>query len=98
MDTLREPVVEETTLIQHRIGGAASSERPERVGDVYDPASGRITKQVAFASPETVDRAVGVAKKAFPAWRDLPLARRTRVMFAFRELLQKRKEELARVI
>jgi malonate-semialdehyde dehydrogenase (acetylating)/methylmalonate-semialdehyde dehydrogenase len=98
MATLKDSVTDEVTLVQHRIGGAFTSEKPDRVGDVYDPASGRVTKQVAFASRDTVDRAVAAATAAYPAWRDIPLARRTRTMFAFRELLQQNKDELAHLI
>jgi malonate-semialdehyde dehydrogenase (acetylating)/methylmalonate-semialdehyde dehydrogenase len=98
MDTTQEPVKDKATLVQHMIGGAPATETPERVGDVYDPATGRVTKQVAFASPEIVDRAVAAATAAYPEWRDVPLARRARVLFSFRELLQQNKEELARLI
>jgi malonate-semialdehyde dehydrogenase (acetylating) / methylmalonate-semialdehyde dehydrogenase len=98
MTTTEDTRTDEVTLVQHRIGGAVTTENPERAGDVYDPATGRVTKQVAFASPDTVDRAVAAAAGAYPAWRDMPLARRARTMFAFRELLQQHKEELARLI
>jgi malonate-semialdehyde dehydrogenase (acetylating)/methylmalonate-semialdehyde dehydrogenase len=98
MDTAEHIPIDELTLVQHRIGGSPTSEKPDRSGDVYDPATGQITKQVAFASPETVDRAVGAARAAYDEWRDVPLARKARTMFAFRELLQQNKEELARLI
>ncbi|MEA2506308.1 MAG: malonate-semialdehyde dehydrogenase (acetylating) / methylmalonate-semialdehyde dehydrogenase [Actinomycetota bacterium] len=98
MDLARDSSIDQANTVPHRIGGAASLQTPERVGDVYDPATGRIAKQVAFASPPDVDRAVSAARAAFPMWRDLPLARRTRIIFAFRELLQQRKEDLARLI
>jgi malonate-semialdehyde dehydrogenase (acetylating) / methylmalonate-semialdehyde dehydrogenase len=97
MDAATNPSNEDD-VVQHWIGGAPSTEPPERAGDVYDPATGQRTKGVAFASPEAVDRAVAAAKAAYPAWRDIPLARRTRMIFAFRELLQQHKEELAHLI
>jgi malonate-semialdehyde dehydrogenase (acetylating)/methylmalonate-semialdehyde dehydrogenase len=98
MDTAQNISMDELTLVQHRIGGSPTSEKPDRSGDVYDPATGQVTKQVAFASPDTVDDAVAAARAAYPEWRDVPLARKARTMFAFRELLQQNKEELARLI
>jgi malonate-semialdehyde dehydrogenase (acetylating) / methylmalonate-semialdehyde dehydrogenase len=85
-------------VINHWINGTTWTQTPERQGDVYDPATGAVTKQVAFASPATVDAAVAAAQAAFPGWRDTSLTRRVQVMFAFRELLNARKEELAAII
>jgi malonate-semialdehyde dehydrogenase (acetylating)/methylmalonate-semialdehyde dehydrogenase len=65
---------------------------------VYDPALGTQTKQVSLASQAEIDQAVASAKAAFPAWRDLPLAKRQAIMFNFRELLNARKSELAEII
>ena len=85
-------------LIDHYIGGESPGARPERIGEVYDPATGKVTAEVAFASPSTVDAAVEAAADAFESWRHVSLAKRTRILFAFRELVEDRKEELARVI
>jgi malonate-semialdehyde dehydrogenase (acetylating)/methylmalonate-semialdehyde dehydrogenase len=85
-------------LVPHWVAGAARPGTGERRGDVYDPALGVVTKRVAFAAPEDVDAAVAAAKAAFPAWRDLSLARRQAILFAFRELLNARKGELAELI
>jgi malonate-semialdehyde dehydrogenase (acetylating)/methylmalonate-semialdehyde dehydrogenase len=57
-----------------------------------------VSAQVALASRSEVDYAVVEATRAFPAWRDTSLARRTRVLFAFRELLNQRQDELAEII
>jgi len=69
-----------------------------RLGDVYDPATGEVTKQVALADGDDVRAAVASALRAFPGWRDTSLSRRTSILFAFRELLNARKGELAAVI
>ncbi|WP_037362461.1 CoA-acylating methylmalonate-semialdehyde dehydrogenase [Amycolatopsis orientalis] len=69
-----------------------------RTGDVYDPATGQVSAQVDFAGPAEVDQAVAAAAAALPGWRDTSLAGRTRVLFAFRELLQARKHELAKIV
>lgn len=63
-----------------------------------NPSTGKATGQVALASVEEGNAAVAAAKAAFPAWRDTSIARRTQVLFAFRELLNSRKEELAAIL
>jgi len=85
-------------VVAHWISGAATTGTGDRRADVYDPATGRVTKTVALAAPADVEAAVGAAKAAFPAWRDTSLARRTAVLFKFRELLDARKPELAEII
>jgi malonate-semialdehyde dehydrogenase (acetylating)/methylmalonate-semialdehyde dehydrogenase len=57
-----------------------------------------VTGQVVLGSRVESNAAVAAAKAAFPAWRDTSLARRTQVLFAFRELLNTRKDELAAII
>jgi len=84
--------------ITHWIGGKPWERPVERAGDVFDPATGQVTAKVAFASPADVDAAVTAASQALPQWRDASLAKRARVMFAFRELLEKHKVELARLV
>ena len=70
----------------------------DRTAPVTNPATGKVTGQVVLASVAESDAAVAAAKAAFPAWRDTSLARRTQVLFAFRELLNTRKDELAAII
>jgi malonate-semialdehyde dehydrogenase (acetylating)/methylmalonate-semialdehyde dehydrogenase len=70
----------------------------ERCGPVYNPATGEQTAEVGFASPAQVDEAVASAKDAFAGWRDASLAKRARVLFAFRELLERHKSELATIL
>ncbi len=69
-----------------------------RSGPVFDPATGAIQRRVTFADAATVDRAVQSARAAFGEWSQLSLARRTAVMFRFRELLAARIGELAAII
>jgi malonate-semialdehyde dehydrogenase (acetylating)/methylmalonate-semialdehyde dehydrogenase len=87
-----------TARVTHWINGQLWDGTAERRGDVFDPATGQITKQVDFASASTLDEAVAVAKAAFPAWRDASLTKRTQVLFAFRELLNANKEKVAALI
>ena len=84
--------------VTHWINGAEWRGTPERTGEVFDPATGEVTKTVDFASKALLDEAVAAAKAAFPGWRDTSLTRRTQILFAFRELLNARKEELAAII
>jgi malonate-semialdehyde dehydrogenase (acetylating)/methylmalonate-semialdehyde dehydrogenase len=69
-----------------------------RTSPVFDPALGIETGKVGLSSRSELDQAVAAAAAAFPAWRDASLAKRQQVMFAFRELLNARKSELAEII
>ena len=85
-------------MITHWIDGRPYDRPPDRTGDVYDPATGQVTGQVAFASAADVDAAVAAGAAAFADWRYASLARRSKVLFAFRELLNARVDELAAVV
>ncbi|WP_378147023.1 CoA-acylating methylmalonate-semialdehyde dehydrogenase [Cnuibacter sp. UC19_7] len=85
-------------VVTHWISGAESPSTSGRTSPVYDPALGVETKRVALASTEEVDAAVASAKAAFPAWRDTSIAKRQQVIFAFRELLNARRGELAEIL
>jgi malonate-semialdehyde dehydrogenase (acetylating)/methylmalonate-semialdehyde dehydrogenase len=84
--------------VSHWIGGKSWDGPVERFGDVYEPATGARSARVAFATAEVVDAAVAAASKAQARWRDASLAQRTRVMFAFRQLVEKHKQELAQIL
>ncbi|WP_104104296.1 CoA-acylating methylmalonate-semialdehyde dehydrogenase [Arthrobacter sp. 08Y14] len=83
---------------QHWINGTFTKPADSRLADVTNPATGKVTSQVALASAETVNDAVAAATAAFPLWRDTSLARRVQILFTFRELLNARKPELAAII
>ncbi|KUI27566.1 methylmalonate-semialdehyde dehydrogenase [Mycobacterium sp. IS-1742] len=65
---------------------------------VTNPATGEVTGQVALATVEDARAVIEAAAAAFPAWRDTSLAKRTSILFTFRELLNARKDELAAII
>ncbi|PJJ71044.1 malonate-semialdehyde dehydrogenase (acetylating)/methylmalonate-semialdehyde dehydrogenase [Diaminobutyricimonas aerilata] len=92
------PAADGLPSVPHWIAGAVTAGSGERSGEVYDPALGVVTKRVAFAEQADIDAAVAAASAAYPAWRDLSLARRQSIMFRFRELLDARKGELAEII
>jgi malonate-semialdehyde dehydrogenase (acetylating)/methylmalonate-semialdehyde dehydrogenase len=85
-------------LIQHWIDGKEHEAVPDRTGPVFDPATGAQTAEVAMASDQVVDLAVQTAKNALPAWRNTSLAVRTRIMFAFRDLVERHRDDLARLL
>ena len=80
------------------INGESVQSKSGRFGDVFDPALGEATKRVGFADSSEIAATIAAAKAAFPAWRDLSLARRQSIFFSFRELLEARKGELAEII
>ncbi|TFV98458.1 CoA-acylating methylmalonate-semialdehyde dehydrogenase [Leifsonia flava] len=87
-----------TTTLDHWINGAASAGESTRTAPVYDPAKGIVQKEVRLGSVADVGAAVSAAAAAFPAWNETSIARRQQVMFAFRELLNSRKGELAEIL
>ncbi len=88
-----------TERITHWIDGQLWDGPAERSGDVYDPATGQITKTVDFASGADVDAAVASAKRAFDTeWGRATLTKRMQVLFRFRELMNQNKEQIAALI
>ncbi|MBC7517283.1 MAG: CoA-acylating methylmalonate-semialdehyde dehydrogenase [Microbacteriaceae bacterium] len=88
----------ELPVVAHWIDGAERAGNSGRTSPVFDPALGVVTKNVALANAEEIEAAIASAQAAFPAWRDLSLAKRQSVMFTFRELLNARKGEMAEII
>jgi malonate-semialdehyde dehydrogenase (acetylating)/methylmalonate-semialdehyde dehydrogenase len=84
--------------VQHRIGGQDTAGASTRTAPVFDPATGEQQAEVLLAEREDVDAAVQVAKRAFETWGDVSLSRRARVMFAFRELVNKHTDEITRIV
>jgi len=84
--------------IEHYIGGRVVAGTSSRAQDVFNPATGAVTGQVALANAVEVGVAVAAAQAAFPKWADTPPIRRARVLFKFLELLNQRKDDLARLI
>lgn len=87
-----------TSVIAHWIDGAEYAPDGARTAPVYNPATGVVTAQVALADAATIDAAVASAQRGFAVWSGYSIAKRQQVMFAFRELLNARKSELAAII
>ena len=74
------------------------AEKPERIGEIFNPATGVVSGNVAFADAATVDKIVNISEEAFEQWRHASLTKRTQVLFSFRELVNKNKEKIAALI
>ncbi|MCW2241065.1 CoA-acylating methylmalonate-semialdehyde dehydrogenase [Azospirillum canadense] len=86
------------TLIPHLIGGKTDAPAGSRTADVVNPATGEVAGQVALAGRATVEEAIAAAEAAFPAWRATPPAKRARVMFRFKQLLEENAERVCALI
>jgi malonate-semialdehyde dehydrogenase (acetylating)/methylmalonate-semialdehyde dehydrogenase len=84
--------------ITHFVNGNAWNGKADRTGEVFNPATGEVTGHVDFASIAVIDEVVASAQKAFEEWRSTSIAKRTQILFAFREILNARKEEVAALI
>jgi malonate-semialdehyde dehydrogenase (acetylating)/methylmalonate-semialdehyde dehydrogenase len=84
--------------ITHWIDNEPYGGAMERWGDVYDPATGLVQARVAMATVEQVDEAVASAKAAWEAWKDVSLARRTAILFAFRDLVEQHRDDIAKIL
>jgi len=89
---------DQLSVIGHFINGRPDTRPATRMLPVFNPALGVPIAHVALAGPDDVDRAVFAAQAAFPAWADTPSAKRARVLFRLRELLEEHKDELAAII
>jgi malonate-semialdehyde dehydrogenase (acetylating)/methylmalonate-semialdehyde dehydrogenase len=81
--------------IQNYINGKSASANGGRAGRVYNPNTGSQQAEVAFSAARDVDAAVAAASAAFPAWAATNPQRRARVMFAFKQLVEKNMEARA---
>ena len=84
--------------ISHWINNESFAGASTATAPVTNPATGAVTGEVALATVEDARTVIDAAAAAFPAWRDTSLAKRTQILFNFRELLNARKHELAEII
>jgi malonate-semialdehyde dehydrogenase (acetylating) / methylmalonate-semialdehyde dehydrogenase len=84
--------------VTHWIGGKPFEHDAHRWGDVFNPATGEPIARVPFADAAVVDEAIAAAARAAAAWAGQSIAARTRVLFAFRELVEARKRQLAEIL
>lgn len=85
--------------IGHWVNGTELGHGPEGdFGSVYNPALGKCIRKVPFADAGIVRKAISAAVEAFPGWAVTPILRRSRILFRYRNALEKRREELAGII
>jgi malonate-semialdehyde dehydrogenase (acetylating)/methylmalonate-semialdehyde dehydrogenase len=87
-----------SNVISHWIDNKPFAGSSSNTAPVTNPATGAVTGQVALATVEDARAVIDAAAAAFPDWRDTSLAKRTQILFAFRQLLNERKGELAEII
>lgn len=84
--------------VPHFIAGEKQQDTTPQAHPIHNPASGEIIGHVGFATKNTCDKTVAAAKEAGYAWSQMPPIRRARILFSFRELLEKHQLELARIV
>jgi len=85
-------------LIQHFVNGKITSGNSKRTGKVFNPSTGEQESEVKLGSKLDLDDAVKIAKKAFDKWSIKPAIQRARVMFKYKELIEKNSDELTKLI
>ncbi len=85
-------------LIQHFVDGRVFKGTSKRSGKVFNPATGEQSSEVSFATTNDVNKTVSVAKKAFLNWSQKTPLFRARVLFKFKELIEKNSDELTKII
>ena len=85
-------------IIEHFIGGKEYSGSSKRLSSVYNPATGEETAKVKLGSIEDLNLSVDTAQKALVSWSNTPPLQRARVLFKFKELIEKNENELTKII
>ena len=85
-------------LIEHYVGGKKFSGESKRTGKVFNPATGEQSAEVKLASKSDLNEAVKIANKAFLEWSNKPPLQRARILFKFKELIEKNSAELTKII
>ena len=84
--------------IEHWIAGKSTPGSSDRTAPVYNPATGDQQAEVVLGSASDVESAIAAAKDAFEDWSQTSISKRTKVLFAFRELVNTHAEEIASLI
>ena len=84
--------------IEHFVNGKTFSGESKRKGQVFNPATGELSAEVKLANTKDVNQAVMSAKRAFASWANTSPLQRARVMFKFKDLIEKNSDELTKLI
>jgi malonate-semialdehyde dehydrogenase (acetylating)/methylmalonate-semialdehyde dehydrogenase len=85
-------------IIEHFVNGQKFLGDSKRTSKVFNPATGEQSAEVKLASTKDMDKAIEASKTAFASWSKKPPLQRARVMFKFKEIIEKNFEELTRII
>ena len=85
-------------LIEHYINGKSYSGSSNKKGKIFNPATGKQESEVILGSKADLDFAVEKAKKAFESWSNVTPLQRARIIFKFKELIEKNSDELTKLI
>ncbi len=85
-------------LIEHFVDGKQFSGDSKRTSQIFNPATGEHSADVKLSSTSDVNKAVASAQNAFESWSNTPPLQRARVMFKFKELIEKNEDELTKMI
>ncbi|MDA9709245.1 CoA-acylating methylmalonate-semialdehyde dehydrogenase [Candidatus Pelagibacter sp.] len=86
------------SLIQHFVNGKSYKGNSNRKGKVFNPATGEQESEVILGSKDDLNNTVNIATKAFESWSAKPPLQRARIMFKFKELIERNSEEIAKLI
>ncbi|MBM5786949.1 MAG: aldehyde dehydrogenase family protein, partial [Pelagibacterales bacterium] len=84
--------------ISHYIDGKLTEGRSTKTADVFNPATGEVSAKVYLGGKAEVDLAVHSASKAFLSWSQTPPLLRARILFKFKDLIEKNTDRLAKTI
>ena len=85
-------------LIEHYVNGSKYTGSSKRKGKVFNPATGELSSEVLLGSKEALNKTVDFAKKAFENWSTNPPIQRARIIFKYKELIEKNYDELTKLI
>ena len=85
-------------IIEHFVNGRSFSGSSKKTSEVFNPATGEVSAKVNLASKKDVDDVVTIATKAFVTWSQVPPLQRARILFKFKELIEKNSDELTKII
>ena len=88
----------DVAIISHWIDGGVRPSSSGRTAPVFNPATGEVQSRVALADQAEIDEAIASAQRGFELWSGWSTAKRQTVLFAFREILNARKGELAAIV
>lgn len=83
--------------VGHFINGKEIVDK-SRQRPIVNPATGEEVRSVAMATPSTVEAAISSAQDAFEGWRAVPPAKRAKILFRARYLLEAHADEIVSVM